>query len=175
MKSKKTNTMNPFSLIRARFTRWIAPMALVTAVFAVGCKSMDKPASTSFASVDLHGYSIPQIKEATMAVFRQNGYKFIGQQGDHLVFNREATRGETIGYVGLVGAHYGEKVVMQGRVEIEDLPPSGYRLFCKAYSIKDAGEPVFEESTAVMDFQSGSYQKLMDKVLGTLLRSKKVP
>ena len=129
---------------------------------------MDKPASASFAAVVLENYSPAQIKQATLTVFAQNGYSFAGEQGDALVFEREATRGETIDYAGFAGAHDGAKVIMQVRVKIEVKDASSYWLTCKTYAVSNPGQQVFENSTPLFNFQSKPYQKLLNMVKGTL-------
>lgn len=162
-----------------RTRRTFAPgvgMLLLAVIFAIGCRSLDKPASVSFASVILSNtYNMAQIQEATMTVFQQNGYQNVPQPDDALVFEREATRGEQISYAGLVGAQAGDKVIIRVRVKIEVRDASTYWLGCKAYAVCNPDQPVFSTSTALLNFQSGPYQKLLDNVKGTLQRPAVTP
>jgi hypothetical protein len=148
---------------------------IFTAIFSSGCSSANKPASASFAGVIIANCSAQQIRDATETVFTQNGYRSSGQQGDALVFEREATGREQREYAGFVGAHEGEKVDIRVRVKIETKDPTSFWLTCKAYAITNPGQGIFETSTALFNFQSDSYQKLMDKVKGTVQRPVVMP
>ena len=150
-----------------RFACQIGLFALVT-LFAAGCSSTNKPASASFAGIIIVNHTAQQIRDATEIVFKQNGYRALGEQDNALVFEREATEREQREYAGFAGAHEGEKVNMRVRVKIEVNDPSSYWLTCKAYAICNPGQPVFETTTALFGFQSGPYQKLLDKIQGTV-------
>lgn len=146
-----------------RFTCWTA-LLLAAILFAGGCSSMDKPASASFASVVIINQTPEQIRQAVFAVFQNNGYQMIPQTDETMVFQREATRGETIDYAGFAGAQQGEQVVMRVRVNILPKNPGAYWVEAKAYAVCDPGQDVFEKTTALFNFQSKPYQKLMDQV-----------
>jgi hypothetical protein len=162
-----SKTMNPFSKLFTRYAAWTG-LLLLAAIFANGCASADKPASASFASVIISHHTPQEIRTATDTVFQQNGYQAMGEQSGALVYEREATGREQRDYAGFVGAHEGEKVDIRVRVKIEVKDSSSYWLTCKAYAVCNPGQPVFETTTALFGFQSGSYQKLLDKVKGTV-------
>src|SRR5690348_11293 len=67
-------------------------------VSVVGCKSLDKPASASFASVVIDGRRLEEIRDATVAVFQQDGYKVAIDHPDHMVFEKEGSRMNQISY-----------------------------------------------------------------------------
>jgi hypothetical protein len=125
---------------------------------------MDKPASASFASVIIVNQAPEKIRQITIAVFQENGYQIFPQSDGSLVFERQATRREQIDYAGFAGAHEGETVVIRVRVQIRAKDSGAYWLECKAYAVRNPGQPVFEQTTALFNFQSGSYQKILDKV-----------
>ena len=153
--------MNAFFKTLTRFTCW--PALLLAAVVLAGCSSMDKPASASFASVIVSNQTPEKIRQATIAVFQDNGYQ-IFPQNDSLVFQRDATRRETIDYAGFAGAHEGTKVVIRVRVNIRPKDPGAYWVECKAYAVCNPDQQIFESTTALFNFQSGPYQKLMNQV-----------
>ncbi|MEJ0090259.1 MAG: hypothetical protein WDM80_11025 [Limisphaerales bacterium] len=159
--------MNSFSTIFNRFAGWTGLLVAVILVSG-GCSSTSKPASASFAGVIISNHSAQQIRDATDSVFQQNGYRALGEQGGALVYEREATEREQREYAGFAGAHEGEKVNIRVRVKIEANEASSYWLTCKAYAICNPGQPVFETTTALFGFQSGPYQKLLDKIKGTV-------
>jgi hypothetical protein len=157
-----------------RIAGWIGLLAIAV-IFTGGCSSMDKPESASFASVVIVKESIPTIKQATMDVFQNNGYEFTGVQGNDLVFERDATRREQLSYAGFAGTQQGETVHMRVKVTITGKGAYAYRLSCKAYAVCNPGQGVFENSTALFGFQSGPYQKLLDKVATTAAKSDSTP
>ncbi len=159
--------MNSFSTIFNRFAGWTG--LLIALIFiSGGCASSTKPASASFAGVLISNHTAQQIRDATDLVFNQNGYHALGEHDGALVFDREATERERRNYAGFVGAHEGDKVNMRVRVKIDASGTNSYWLTCKAYAILDLGQSVFETSTALFGFQSGPYQKLLDKIKGTV-------
>ena len=161
--------MNSSSKIFTRFAGGPG-MLLAATLFIGGCASADKPASASFAGVIISNHSPQEIRTAADTVFQQNGYRASGEQDGALVYEREATEREQRQYAGFVGAHEGEKVDIRVRVKIEAKDPNSnsYWLTCKAYAVCNPGQPVFETVTALFGFQSGPYEKLLDKVKGTV-------
>jgi len=103
-----------------------------------------------------------------LTVFQREGYQVVPQPDDTLVFEREATRGEQFSYGGFVGAHEGDKVVIQVRLNIQVRDAATYWLGCKAYAVVNSDTPTFATATALFNFQSGPYQKLLDNVKGTV-------
>jgi len=151
-------------------------MLLLAAILGAGCSSLDKPASVSFASVILNrSYSNEQIQQAAVKVFQQNGYQNVPRPDEPLVFEREATRGEQISYAGFVGAQNGEKVVIQVRLKVEIRDAYTYWLGCRAYAVCNPDKPIYSTTTAMFNFQSGPYQKLLDNIKGTLQRPAATP
>ena len=69
--------MNSFSKTFTRFSSWTGTVAILAAIFSSGCSSMDKPASASFASVVIVNRTPDKIRQATIAVFQDNGYQMI--------------------------------------------------------------------------------------------------
>ena len=136
---------------------------------------MNKPAAASFASVVITNQTPDKIRQATIAVFQENGYHMISQPDAELVFERDATRRETTEYAGFADAHEGEKVVIRVRAQIAPKDPSAYWLQCKAFAVCNPDHPVFETTTALFNFQSGSYQKLMDQVAAKMVSSAPAP
>jgi len=166
--------MNAFFKIFIRFTCATA-LLLAAVMFAGGCSSMDKPASASFASVVIVNQTPVSIRQAVIAVFQDNGYQIIPQSDETLVFQREATRREQIDYAGFAGAQAGEQVAIRVRVNVLPKNPGAYWVAAKAYAVCNPGQGVFENTTALFDFQSKPYQKLMDQVAQKVVLSTPAP
>ena len=167
MKSLSTS-FNPFA-------GWAGTLIILAAIFSVGCRSMDKPASASFAAVVISNQSVQAIQQAAVTVFQQNGYQALTLADGSTGFEREATEREQRQYAGFVGAHEGEKVVMRVRIKIEPKNAAAYWLSCKAYAVCNPGQGVFETTTALFGFQSKPYQKLLDQVATRLAMSPPAP
>ena len=167
--------MNSFSSTLTRFGGLTGLFCILAALFVAGCKSMDKPAGASFASVVIINQTPDKIRQATIAVFESNGYQTAPPSDGSLVFEREATRREQIDYAGFAGAHEGEKVDMRVAVQIVPKDVSAYWLQCKAYAICNPGQTIFENSTPLFNFQSGPYQKLMNQVAEKVIQVTPTP
>ncbi len=165
--------MNAFFKTLTRFTCWTA--LLFAAVVLAGCSSMDKPASASFASVVIVNQTPAKIRQAVIAVFQDNGYNILPQADGSLAFQREATRSEQLSYAGIAGTQEGERVAMRVLVTIQPKNPSDYWVGAKAYAVCNPGQGVFENTTALFDFQSKPYQKLMDQVAQRVVLSTPTP
>jgi hypothetical protein len=156
--------MKSFSTSLNPFSSWIGTLIILAAIFSSGCSSMDKPESASFAAVVITNQSVEAIRQATVAVFQDNGYQALTLADGSTGFEREATEREQRQYAGFVGAHEGEKVIIRVRIKIEPKNPGAYWLSCKAYAVTNPGQGVFETTTALFGWQSKPYQKLLDQV-----------
>jgi hypothetical protein len=151
MEHKKLNTLLKF-----------LSLTLVCGLFSTGCH-LGQPSSASFASVTISGKSAGQIRDATVAVFRENGYRAYAS-GQQLVFEKEGTRANTISRDGLVGAQAGAVTIIRVRADLVDLGPGSYRLQCHAFMVSNAGDSFFENEARLANFRSRPYQDLLDEV-----------
>jgi hypothetical protein len=134
------------------------------AIVVTGCSSMGKPASASFASVQLSGKSAKEIRDTTTAVFREEGFSVFIADSGQLVFDREGSRANTLARNGLVAAQAGAVTVVRVRADVVELAPATHRLQCQAYMVTDADDAFFEQEDRLANFRSGPYQKLLDEV-----------
>jgi ABC-type glycerol-3-phosphate transport system substrate-binding protein len=138
-------------------------LALACGLASFGCSSMNKPASASFASVTISGRSAAEIRDATIAVFRENGYQvFASSQG--LTFEKEGSKINSISRDGLVGSHYGAVTIIRVRVQLVDFGNDTQRLQCQTSMVSGAGDAFTEEEHRLTNFRSGPYQDLLDEV-----------
>jgi len=147
--------------------RLISPIAgsvcLGLALAGVGCGSLGGPASASFASVTIENRSLAEIASATARVFAAEGYTGGMSGGSNMVFQKGASRATTLSREGLVDTHYGAQTVNRVKVEIVAVGESGYRLQCKAYVVRDAGD-LLEDEVPLANIRSLPYQSLLNKV-----------
>lgn len=132
---------------------------LVLAV--AGCRSLDQPASASFASVVIANRSEAEIQRAAEAVFRDAGYWVYTQPGGGMIFEKEGTRGNQIAHGGWIGDR---SVRERVKAEITTQPDGSLRLQCQAYFVRHAGDSFFEEEVRLANLRGKPYQKLLDQV-----------
>jgi hypothetical protein len=141
-------------------------LSLMCGLFSAGCH-LGQPASASFASVTISGKSAGEIRDTTIAVFRENGYQaYASSQG--MVFEKEGSKANSISRDGLVGSHYGAVTIIRVRVELVDLGQGAQRLQCQAYMVSGAGDAFMENESRLANFRSGPYQDLLDEVVKRL-------
>jgi hypothetical protein len=141
----------------------ILGLLLWCGVLNSGCRSVNGPASTSFASVTLNGPTVEQIRQTTTTVFRENGYQALAS-GEKLVFEREGSLANTLSRDGLLAAQGGARTMVRVRAEVVDLGTGARRLQCQAYMVSGAGDSFFEEEHRVSNLSRRPYQNLLDQV-----------
>ncbi len=156
----KLPAMNCFSIHR-RLTA-IVLLTLGVAIFA-GCR-MGQPAGASFAAVVIPGKTPEQICQTAAAVFQEDGYKVGSLVPDNLVFQKEASKGASMAYGGVVDTAYGASTVVRVRACLVDLGAGSYRLQCKAYMVRNADDSFFADESPLSNARRLPYQKLLDKV-----------
>jgi hypothetical protein len=151
------------SFVAGRLNCTALVLSIIGALVTGGCRTSD-PASASFASVNISGKSPQEICQTTAAVFQENGYQVGSLTPSNMVFQKEASQGQSLAYGGVVDTHYGSKTAVRVKALVVDLGAGTYRLQCKAYMVRNAGESIFEDESPLMNFRSGPYQTLLDKV-----------
>src|SRR6516225_7796312 len=108
-------------------------------ILAAGCAT-GKPESASFASVEIKGKTPAEICKTAGEVFQEDGYAVRSLNPGLMVFEKEGTRGQSLAYGGVVDTYYGSSTVVRVRASLADLGLEKYRLQCKAYMVRDAGD-----------------------------------
>jgi hypothetical protein len=133
----------------------------------VACKSLDKPASASFASVRIQGHTPEQIRAATVVVFEQDGYAATDIRHAEMIFEKEGSRWDQIAYGSWVND---APVWLRVKASVVPLTGESYRLQCQAYMVRNKGDPLAEDQVRMRNNHSKPYQQLLDKVLGQVNR-----
>jgi hypothetical protein len=136
---------------------------ILLSLLPAGCQT-GKPASASFASVNIPGKSPDEICRTTAQVFQEDGYRASVLTPDKMVFEKEGTRGESLAYGGLVDTHYGAVTLVRVRTQLVDLGQGTYRLQCQAFMVRNAGGSLVEDESRLLNIRSRPYQQLLDKV-----------
>ena len=139
----------------------------VAGIGLLGCKSLNKPASASFASVRIEGHTAEQIRAASVVVFQQGGYTVADGLRSEMVFEKEGSRWDQIAYGSWVNP---APVWIRVKVSMIPLSDDAFRLQCQAYKVRNKGDPLAEDQIVIRNRNSKPYQTLLDKVLGQLNR-----
>ena len=137
----------------------------------MGCQT-GKPASASFASVNISGKSSDEICRSTAKVFQEDGYRASVLTPASMVFEREGTQGQSLAYSGLVDTYYGAVTLVRVRAQLVDLGEGTYRLKCQAFMVRNAGDSFFEDESRLLNIRSRPYQELLDKVAKNVSNNK---
>ena len=145
--------------------RVVPLMALLATLAVTGCKSSSGDAVSGFASVVIPGSSEAQIRKTAEAVFRADGYEFIGALGGGMTFEKRGSLANDIAYGGWIEDR---TTRVRVKAEIVLLPDGSHRLQCQTYIVQHAGESFFEEESKLPHFRAGPYRKLLDEVASRL-------
>jgi hypothetical protein len=140
-------------------------VAVIISTSLLGCKSLDKTATESFASVRIDGHTPEQIRGATAVVFQQDGYTAVEVRKPEMVFEKEGSRWDQIAYGSWVND---ADVWVRVRVSVVPLSGGEFRLQCRAFKVRNKGDPLTEEQVRMRSAQSKPFQVLLDKVSGQL-------
>ena len=122
-----------------------------------GCGAT-KPASASFASVEIKNRSFKEIQNAAGQVFSEDGYSVM-VRGNQMKFEKEGSRAKQLAYEGFTGGPVNLRVL----ASIVQLSESSYRFQCQAYVVKSPGD-TFEEEIKLQNVRSRPYQDLCDQI-----------
>jgi hypothetical protein len=140
----------------------IVGLLLVPAL--AGCSSVSGPASASFASVTIHNHTPAEIHATTGKVFREDGFAGVQTGPTRMLFQKEASRMESISRDGLIATQSGARTVERVRTELVDLGGGSYRLQCEAFMVSGAGDAFFENEVRKTNLRAGPYRSLLRKV-----------
>jgi hypothetical protein len=131
----------------------------------IGCKSVDRPASASFASVRIQDHTFEQIRAATAVVFQQDGYTAVDVHHAKMVFEKPASHWDRIAHGNWIDE---APITVRVRVSVVPISNGVFDLRCQVFSVRHKGEAAFEEEVRLKNNRSEPYQALLDKVPGRL-------
>jgi hypothetical protein len=140
-------------------------LATTAGTAVTGCKSLSEPASDSFASVQIQGHTVEQIRAATVVVFQEDGYRSANERRGEMVFEKEGSQWDKIAYGSWIDD---EAVWIRVKASVVSSANGAFRLRCQAYRVRNKGDPVFEEVVRLKNNRSKPFQALLDKVAGQL-------
>ena len=138
----------------------------IACLHVTGCKSTEKPESAQFASVEIQGHTVEQIRSVTADVFHQHGYKAATGNLSSLVFEKEGSTMNNIAY----GNWMGTGIANRAKINFVLLTGDAFRIECHAFLVRNKGE-VLEEEIPVKGIHSGVYQKMLNEIAKRLNQS----
>ena len=139
----------------------VVALTLLCGLGVTGCRSVGKPASASFASVEISGRTPEQIRDASVAVFREAGYTIVTTTTTDLVAEKEGTQANKLAHGDWVS---GGSVWVRVKATIVPLSAGQHRLQCNASMVRGKGDSFFEEEVKLSNLRGRPYQNLLDEV-----------
>jgi hypothetical protein len=147
----------------------LATITLLTlgAAVTTSCR-LGQSNSASFASVIIPDKTPEEICSAAAQVFQEDGYQVASLTPSNMIFQKEASRGQSLANTGVVDTMYGASTLIRVRAELVDLGAGSHRLQCQAFVVRNAGDSFFEDESRRTNLRRMPYQNLLDKVAARL-------
>jgi len=138
-------------------------LVLFGAALGAGCRSTparpEAASSDSLVSAYLEGVTPESIRQATLDVFKQEGFETSYAGPTRMVFERPGTTMDNVAY----GGWYSGDIWLRVKVEIRPIWPSGQLIEMDAFKVGDREDSWFEDEHKVR-FKKGPYKKLMERI-----------
>ena len=135
---------------RKAFVSFIAVMLLV----AGGCR-LNKPGSSSLASIVIDEAPLSQIRAETFRVFTKEQYRVANKSSRKIVFEREGTGHDRLKY-----GRYEESLVMRVVVVFESYGEDSTLIRADAFAVRGH----FSRAQKLMRMDRFKYQRMLDDV-----------
>ena len=132
----------------------------VCALSLAGCQSSKQPGSMSHAAVQIQGQSPANIRQATTAVFTENGFARTAATDESMVFERPGSRRDALKWGGWAGAG----VTMRVKVAVTQMVNGRYLETADVYAVQNSDDPFFRTESRVALANRRPYQDLLDQV-----------
>jgi len=133
--------------------------ALCAGSFA-GCASSKQPGGYSHGAVTVKNRSDAEIRQVTKAVFGEDQYALKSEGADYMQFERPGSRRDALKW----GGWFGEGVVIRAKLRMTRLAGDSCVLQLDMYSVRDAGDSVFESESRMIMANKRPYRQLMDEI-----------
>jgi hypothetical protein len=128
-----------------------------------GCKTPPPGAEGSIAWVEIMGHSRFEVAQATVKVLTKKGFHQTFGADDNMTFERPGSAFDEITQGG-----FGSDTSLRLRVFI-NAPENGSSLVHgRAFSVRNAGDRIFEDASEYSQFRRKPVQKLLDEIKASL-------
>ncbi len=128
-----------------------------------GCStlSLDMETSGTVPEVEIEGAFFEEIVDGCHEVLPKEGYKFVGQRGSCVIFEKRAS---TMDYLAWGGWSTSEdELVERLRLNVREVGSDSFQLECQPFFVTDAGGHM-EEARKISRLKSGKFQRLLEDV-----------
>lgn len=146
-------------------------MLMIVGLALIGCRSPEAKNNSSLAAVEITGYNVAEVREATRAVMRSHDYTEAEIHDFDMVFEKPASRRDTAAFGSLMVDELWERVQMR----IRRKPSGSVFLACEVYMVENKGEGMFESERQLAALRNARYQGLLDEVKTRLGRQPVAP
>ena len=140
----------------------IGAAGLLTAclILVAGCQSTSPTGAQVTASITITNHSLPDIRVATIEVFREAGYTVPSAFGRELVFEKPASTMTALAYGGWMDP----SVWIRAKVRIEEMKPDVNVLDCAVYRVQNHGDTTLEDEQRAYGMKSKPFKELLASV-----------
>jgi hypothetical protein len=135
-------------------------LSLLCAAGLAGCASSKQPGGYSHGAVTIKDRSDAEIRQVSKAVFAENQYALKSEGADYMEFERPGSRRDALKW----GGWFGEGVVIRAKLKMTKLADNSCLLQLDMYSVRDAGDSVFEDESRMIMANKRPYRQLMEEI-----------
>jgi hypothetical protein len=101
-----------------------------------------------------------EIRQVTKAVFAENEYSLVFEELEFMEFKRPGSRRDALKW----GGWYGEGVMIRAKLKLTPLADGSCLLQLDMFSVRDAGDGLFESESRMIMVNRGPYRHLLNEV-----------
>ena len=131
-------------------------------LFLTGCQTPPPAGQGSLAWVEIDGRTSAEIKQATVEVFKEDGYHLKTNSVATATFEKPGSTMNNLAYGG-----WDSGVTIRVIVHIDVQNNATQLLHCEAFMVRDVGDRSVEEAQRI-HFRRGPYQELLNRVKAKL-------
>ena len=141
----------------------IVPGSVLVLLFLAGCQTPPPAGQDSLAWVEIDGRKGAEIRQATVEVFKENGYRLKSNSVLAATFEKPGSAANNLAYGG-----WDSGVTIRVIVHVSVQNNGTYLLHCEAFRVLDIGDRSVEDARPI-HFRRGPYQELLNRVKAKLL------
>jgi len=127
-------------------------------LFLAGCQTPPPAGQGSLAWVEIDGRTSAEIRQATVEVFKENGYHLKTNSIVAATFEKPGSTMNNLAYGG-----WDSGVTIRLIVHVSVQNNDTHLLHCEAFMVRDAGDRSVEDAQPI-HFRRGPYQELLNRV-----------
>jgi hypothetical protein len=131
---------------------------LLALLFLAGCQTPPPAGQGSLAWVEIDGRTGAEIRQATVEVFKENGYRLKTNSVLAATFEKPGGAVNNLAYGG-----WDSGVTIRVIIHVDVQNNGTHLLHCEAFMVRDVGDRSVEEAQPI-HYRRGPYQELLNRV-----------